>query len=154
MATLILMRCTDDRKKINKHPAPLTGDIQCAIKDNSSIINPVMIISKERLGDQWAAANYANIPDYGGRYYFINNIEVMTGGRIALHMTVDPLMTYAGELMSTSFMVARSEVKGSPYFIDAEKALQGNKVVYYDILGNIPQDATGNKYVLTVAGGF
>lgn len=154
MAKLTLMKCTDDRKKINKKPAPLTGEIQCAMKDNSSIINPVMIISKERLGEQWAEANYANIPDFGGRFYFINNIEVMTGGRIAFHMTVDPLKTYAGELMSTSFMIARSEKKGSPYFIDAEKALQGNKVVDYDILGNIPQDTTGNKYVLTVAGGF
>ena len=77
-----------------------------------------------------------------------------TGGRIAFHMTVDPLKTYAGELMATSFMIARSETKGSPYFIDAEKALQGNKVVDYDILGHIPQDTTGNKYVLTVAGGF
>lgn len=154
MAKLTLMKCTDDRKKINKNPAPLTGEIPCAMKDNSSIVNPVMIISKEKLRDQWADANYAYISDFGGRYYFINDTETMTGGRIAFHMTVDPLMTYAGELMSTSFMVARSEVKGSPYFIDAEKALQGNKVVDYDILGNIPQDATGNKYVLTVAGGF
>lgn len=154
MAKLILMKCTDDRKKINKNPAPLTGEIQCAMKDNSSIINPVMIISKERLGEQWAEANYAYISDFGGRYYFINDTEAMTGGRIAFHMTVDPLKTYAGELMSTSFMIARSEVKGSPYFIDAEKALQGNKVVDYDILGHIPQDTTGNKYVMTVAGGF
>ena len=154
MTKITLMHSTDDRKKINKNPAPLTGEIPCAIKDNSSIINPVMIISKNKLGDQWAGANYANIPAFGGRYYFINNIEAMTGGRLAFHLTVDPLKTYAGELMSTNFMIARSETKGSPYFIDAEKALQGNKVVDYDILGHIPQDATGNKYVLTVAGGF
>ena len=148
-----LMINSQDRKKINKTPSNLGSEITCNLKENTSLFSPTMLVNKAGLGKDWASANYAYIAEFGGRYYFIDNIEAMTGGMLAFHMTVDPLKTYAGQLMGTAFMIARSESDGSPYFIDAEKALQSNKIVEYQILGHIPQDQTGKKYALTVAGG-
>lgn len=154
MVSMQLMINSDDRKKINKHPANLGSALSCYLKEDTSIIKPTMIVSKDTLGENWASANYAYIPDFGGRYYYIDDIEALTGSRLAFHMTVDVLKTYADQLMGTSFLVARSETNGSPYFIDAEKALQSTKIVDYEILGPIPQDTTGNKYVITVSGGM
>lgn len=149
-----LMKNSQDRKKINKNPSNIGKPISCILKENTSLFSPTMLVSKEALGGNWASANYAYIPDFGGRYYFIDNIEAMTGGMMAFHLTVDPLKTYAGDLMGTAFMIARSESDGSPYFIDAEKALQSDKVVDYQIIGHIDQDQTGNKFAITVAGGM
>lgn len=154
MVTMQLMICEDDRKKINKSYAEI-GSVQCALKDDTNLFSPIMIISKEALGKNWANANYAYIGDFGGRYYFIDNIEALTGGRMAFHMTVDVLKTYSGALMGTAFMIARSEDINSPYFVDTEKILQSKKLIYYtDPLGHIPQAATGNKFTITVAGGI
>ena len=154
MVEMQLMICEDDRKKINKSPAVI-GTAACTLKENTSLFNPTMIVSKNSLDYRWAKANYAYIGDFGGRYYFIDNIEALTGGRLAFHMTVDVLKTYSGALMGTAFMIARSEDLNSPFFVDSEKILQSKKLIYYtDPLGHIPQSATGNKFTITVAGGL
>ena len=85
---------------------------------------------------------------------FMEEAKALTGGRLAFHLSVDVLKTYASILMETAFMIARSEDLNSPYFVDAEKLLQSKKLIYYtDPLGHIPQSATGNKFTITVAGG-
>lgn len=156
MVTMQLMINTDDRKKINKKPANIGNALPCYLKDDTSIFKPTMVVSKDKLGKDWASANYAYISDFGNRYYYIDDIEALTGGRMAFHMTVDVLKSRAAQIMSTPFMIARSEDLNSPYFVDAERMLQSKKLVYYKKLtgtSNIPQAATGNKYVITVAGG-
>ena len=153
MVTMQLMINSDDRKKINKAPADIGGALNCYLKENTSLFKPTMVVTKSALGENWASANYAYIPAFGGRYYFIDDIEAMPGDRMAFHMTVDVLKTYSGAIMGTPFMIARSEDINSPYFVDSERLIQSKKLVYYKRLGNITQSTTGNKYTITVAGG-
>lgn len=153
MVNMQLKINSQDRKKINKTPANIGSPIGCYLKDDTSIIKPVMIVNKDRLGENWASANYAEIPEFGGRFYFIDDVEALTGNRMAFHLTVDVLKSYYSDIMNTPFMIARSEDLNSPYFVDAEKVIQSKKLVYYKKLGNIPQATTGNKYTITVAGG-
>ena len=155
MAGVLFNINNDDRKKIKKKFAENVAPVECVLKENTSIFSPVMIVSKDRMGENWAKYNYAKIPDFGDRYYFIDNISAETGGRLAYHMTVDPLMTYAQTLLNTSFFIARSETKNSNYFLDTEKAIEVKKIMDFPKphLGVIPQDSTGNKFCITVAGG-
>ena len=154
MARVYFMFNNEDRKKITKSPADLFS-AECIFKEDTSVFSPTMIISKSAAGAQWAQANYAYIPDFGGRYYFIDNIIAETGGKLAYHMTVDPLKSYAAQLLATSFFIARSESINSKYFLDTEKALEVKKVIdYRGPFGNITQSDTGNKFCLTVAGGM
>jgi hypothetical protein len=142
----------NDRKKINKSTA-LLAEVPCTLKESTSLCHPVMQISKSVLPEGWAQANYAFIEDFGGRYYFIDDVIAATGGIMEFYLTVDPLMTYAGQIMGTSFQIARSEDLNSVYYVDTEKPIQACKFVEKHILGHIPQDLTGNKYTITVAGG-
>ena len=154
MVSMQLMVNNDDRKKIGKNPGNVGSAFSCTLKENTSLLQPTMIVSKAALAENWASANYAYIGDFAGRYYFIDDVEALTGGRLAFHLSVDVLKTYASILMETAFMIARSEDLNSPYFVDAEKLLQSKKLIYYtDPLGHIPQSATGNKFTITVAGG-
>lgn len=156
MSGIYLMKNKQDRKKINKTPEYLSSQqepIDFVMKDNTSIVSPTIRISKAAAGDNWAEINYCHIPKFG-RYYFVDNIIAATGGILELECTVDPLMTYAAQLMNTGFFIARSESINSKYFLDTEKALEVKKVLHFTLpLGHIPQDSTGNKFCLTVAGG-
>lgn len=150
--TMEIRKTENDRKKINKKTA-LLCTVSCQIKEDTSIFQPTMLVSKSALGKDWAVGNYAYIKEFGGRYYFIDNITAMTGDILAFHLTVDPLMTYSGKIMGTAFQIARSEDLNSRYYVDTEKPILQSKFVEKHILGHIPQDLTGNKYTITVAGG-
>lgn len=155
MAGVLFNINSDDRKKITKTFVETVEPIECILKEDTSLFSPVMIVSKDRMGANWAKYNYAKIPEFGDRYYFIDNITAETGGRLAYHMTVDPLKTYAQTLLNTSFFIARSESVNSKYFLDTEKAIEVKKIMDFPKphLGVIPQDSIGNKFCITVAGG-
>lgn len=143
--------CTDDRKRIRKAPSKVAS-ATIRLKEPTNIINPIVYISRETVGETFASVNYAYIPDFG-RWYFIDSIECRAGGVLAFSLTVDVLYTYKDDLLNTSFMVARSQKKSDPYYIDNERALINRRVVTYKKLGKLTQNATGKKYVITVAGG-
>ena len=150
---LYLYTCKDDRKKIRKQMTLVSnGAITMHIKQPTSVINPVIIISSEHIGENWSSINYAYIPDFS-RYYFVDNIECRHDGVLVLTMTVDVLYTYKTDLLNTKFMIARSEKLSDPYFIDTERAIINRRIVTYKKLGKIDQSANGKKYTITVAGG-
>ena len=150
-----LYKCKDDRKKIVKKPAPIVENVLIRLKEPTNIMNPVITMSKVSIGEKWSTVNYAFIPEFK-RYYFVDSIECLNDGLLSLSLTVDVLYTYSDDLLRTRFEIARSEKINNSYFIDTEKALRGRRVVKYLPIGTggIPQSATGNKYTITVAGGF
>lgn len=149
-----------DRKKIKKFQqwSEITpeGGINCNIKEPCNIIEPVLIVQRSRLGENWAKVNYCYIKELG-RYYFIDKPNMLTHDQYELPMTVDPLMSYYDELMNTNFEISRSESVNSTYFIDSEKLILSKREISdgdgaYQF-GMFPEDSTGNKYIMTVAGG-
>ena len=152
MSTISLYNCKDDRKQVVKSPAAIATDISIQIKEPTSIINPVVILSRNSIVKNWASINYAYIPEFG-RWYFVDNIECRHDGVLVLTMTIDVLYTYRTDIMSTQFMIARSEKINDKYYLDNERALINRRIVTYEKLGKIPQ-TSGKKFVLTVAGGI
>lgn len=151
--TISLYKNSSDRKRISKQlGGALATDLPCTLKENTSIINPTIIISASVLGKNIAQANYAYIKEFG-RYYYIDKPIAVTGQMVELVLTVDVLKSYMSGLYGTGFMIARAEALNNGYFIDTEKALQNRKTAYYRILGHITQSITGNRYTITVAGG-
>lgn len=163
MSDIYLYRYNCDRKKIVKH-AP--DDLKTSflseiskitetfrIKEPSSIINPVVTVSKSSVGKDWASVNYAYIPMFK-RYYFVDNITCLHDNLLQLDMHVDVLQSYYSQLLNTTFEIARSESINSEYYIDTEKALLQRRIVTYKKIGSITQSAANTKkYFITVAGG-
>lgn len=157
MSDIYLYTMSCDRKMLRKDtylaevvPGGITETFR--ILQPSSIIRPVITLSRDTVGAKgWAGVNYAYIPSFR-RYYFVNNITARHDGLMELSMEVDVLQTYYSKLLDTQFEIARSESVNSPFYIDAEKVLMNRRVVTYKKIGEIPQ-TTGNKYVITVAGG-
>ena len=161
MSEITLYRCTCDRKKLIKYsPSRHISFLNkigetidsFRIKEPSSIINPVILLSRATVGGDWASVNYAYIPSFN-RYYFVDNITCEHDGLLELELHVDVLQSYYSQLLNTQFEVARSESLNDPYYVDPELALQLRRVIYYRKIGSVPQSAIGNKYALTVSGG-
>lgn len=75
------------------------------LKENTSLMSPTFILKIRELVYN---SNYVYC-DFMKRYYYIDSIEVLTGGRVAIHCKIDVLFTYREEIMSSSAWVVRSE---------------------------------------------
>lgn len=150
---ILFYSTASDRKKINKVLGNEIGSSEAVlIKDNTSVFSPVLELKKPTVGD-WSRVNYAYIPEFG-RYYFVSPPELRNDGIVLVSLSIDVLKTYASDLMTTQFMIARSESLWSRYYIDSEYPLMNRRVVKLVPIGGIPQDLTGKKYTITVSGGF
>jgi len=169
MSQIMIYKCTCDRKKLIKHDpdnkrswlSPICDTIDSfRLKEPVDVLKPVVTISRDTLGKNWAKANYAQIPMFG-RFYFINNPGTLHDGLVTYELSVDPLQSYMGDLLNTPFEISRSESVNSKDYIDPEKAIIQRRVVQYLPAKNaggtaqgVPQSAANTKkYFITVAGG-
>ncbi len=75
------------------------------LKETENELTPDFILNTNSLVYN---ANYF-FCDFTSRYYYITDLEMMTGGRIVLHSRVDVLMTFRNEIMSSSSWVEVSD---------------------------------------------
>lgn len=78
--------------------------IEGTLRDNTSIVNPTIIVQTSGL----ISANYAYIEEFN-RYYFINDIVAINLFLYEISMTCDVLMTYKNEIKNLSAIVSRNE---------------------------------------------
>lgn len=93
--------------------------------------------------------------DFTSRYYYITDMEMMTGGRIVIHSRVDVLMTFRNEILSSSSWV---EVSDKTSDTSDNYDMLHNDFPFrqdYDILGKSATDSifwyanmSGNNIVL------
>lgn len=75
------------------------------LKETENELTPDFILNTNSLVYN---ANYF-FCDFTSRYYYITDLEMMTGGRIVLHSRVDVLMTFRNEILSSSSWVEVSD---------------------------------------------
>lgn len=75
------------------------------LKDSTNLMTPTFILKTQ---DLVYNSNYLYC-SFTKRYYYIESVEAMTGGRVAVHCKIDVLFTYRNEIMSSSAWVVRSE---------------------------------------------
>ena len=138
-----------DKLKMNKSLNLLKTVEKVHIKDNTSIIRPVLELSKDNIEDVISKANYLYISLFE-RYYFIDNI-VFTPKRTAeLHCSVDVLKTYYNSIKGKSFLIDRQEKIYSPMIVDNELPIRSERN-YYRSSVNLFSSENFDKYILSVS---
>lgn len=102
------------RKKTNSTARPhVSGTtISCTLKDNCDMIRPKIALKAETLGvsnitgASPAGYNYAQIPLFGSRYYWVENWE-FTDRQWVAHLVSDPLATWRDEILASTKTVCR-----------------------------------------------
>lgn len=124
MLSVNLMKNTSPVEKIGK--ALISGgSYQCALKDNTSVLRPVIII---KTSDPIYSFNYMHISDFG-RYYFIDDIISLNNNMWEVHAHVDVLETYKTAILSNSAVIKRQEKRFNLYLNDPEfKVLNPEKI--------------------------
>ena len=99
----------------------------CKLKDNCSIINPIIQIAKES-AQAWSLLigfNYAYIPDFN-RYYFVRDIVMESNVICSITLEVDALASWKSQIGSASEYVLRSASSYDGDIIDNLYPTKGN----------------------------
>jgi hypothetical protein len=146
MIDVVLQTSSSPVEKIGK--TLTTGNTySCALKDNCSILKPVIII---RTTDTISAYNYMYIQNFG-RYYFIDDIVTLHDGVWQISAHVDPLDTFMEELMLQDVIVNKQSTKGNKYLNDGSFVSQVNEFnTSYNFSGGFNDSGT---FILICAGG-
>lgn len=141
--TLRLYKNKSDKNVVSKTINQSGSDISGTLREDCSIINPV--ISIQGLTD--LKVNYAYIPEFG-RYYYINNI-VCKGKLYELHMHVDVLMSFGTEILDNTAVISRQQSMYNLYLQDGVFKTYADN--HYQIK-QFPSGFNTQQFIFSVAG--
>lgn len=102
-----LIQSTAERNRLNKKPYfQKTWACEGELKDNTSVINPTIIIKKTTPVPQ-SAYNYLYIGEFK-RYYYIENITSLYENMWQLDCRVDVLMSFAADILATKCIISKT----------------------------------------------
>lgn len=145
MITIDLLNTSDPINKVRKSTsayASFTGDL----KENCSILKPVVTVKHTGA----ILANYAYISTFD-RYYFVDDVTILTNELQQIKLSVDPLYSHAAGLLACPCIVAKNQSDFNLYLNDSNY-----KCLQYPILMAVqfPRgfDLDLSKFVLTLIG--
>ena len=119
----------------------------CIMADNTSVTSPTVIVGGITSLDNISDFNYAYIPQCH-RYYYINDIIALSGGRVKLILSVDVLMTYKTDILSSTQLVTRQKNQGKMYLANADWTLDGRTYLRSQYFNENHFDTQNDTFVL------
>lgn len=123
--------------------------------DTISLLSPAFILASNTT---FYTATHIKCASMGNRFYFINNITLLTGGKMMIYCSIDVLKTYADKIKLCKGTIVRSESIGKPTMIaDSKLPVYTNKrITVCDNFKKTPFSADISNifpYILTTIGG-
>ena len=119
----------------------------CILADNTSVTSPAVIIGGISSLDTISDYNYAYIPQCH-RYYYINDIIALSGGRVKLLLNVDVLMSYKTDILNSTQLVTRQKNKGKMYLANTDWTLDGRTYLRSQYFNENHFDTQNDTFVL------
>ena len=110
---IILYNTTDDNRKLNKALTAIKT-ISVRLKDDTDIMHPVIELDGANLPP---TANYCYIATFN-RYYYINQQGIKIGRDLVLTLSVDVLMSFKAQILTSTVVAARSSKNFNRYLSD------------------------------------
>lgn len=141
-----IYKTENEKNKLNKTLA-LVKELDVKLLNNTDILKPFIEVSNIPL-EELTTANYMYIPDLN-RYYFIDNMELMTGGIVYISGSVDVLMSYMDGILNLRGTVKRAESLKNGYILDEHY----KSVSYSQITTKrFPNSMTQDSFILMTVG--
>jgi len=135
-----------ERKVVGKSLQNL-GNITGVLKGEGSILSPRFIL--ETAGKYLNNCNYLYWQE-AGRYYFIDDVVVMTGGRMMVYCTVDVLQSFAAEIREQLVITDKQLTIGSVYIDDGSWVAESRE--FYSTLNFQNGFNNNGEFILITAG--
>lgn len=155
--TITVYKTSADNRALDKiSTASVVGSAISTIDmpHDNNVLSPTFIVTSN---SNLYTANYVYCATYG-RYYFIDSVTTLTGGRMALKCSVDVLQTYATGIKNCPATIIRAASKGAPtMYSDNKLPIYPTKKTITSITsaetsGSFSADG-GYCYVLNTIGG-
>ena len=138
------MSASGGLKKVHREPTEIARYDNVTFLESTSIENPIFIIGGITDIAEFCNINYAYLPRLG-RYYFVDDITMETGGRVALKCSVDVLNTFSKDIDSMGkTLITRQANKRDLLLPDSMLPLKAEKVTQVLSLGSIGLDNDSN----------
>lgn len=122
-------------------------DFQGVLREQSSIINPVIKLQSTELPD----FNYAYVPDFK-RYYFIVGIRNISTNIWELSLGVDVLESFKSSLANQLVILSDTQITGATNYISGDQWVTNVKT-NTEIIPFPAGLLEGGEYILITAGG-
>ena len=99
-----------DKRKNSTKQATFTNSYTCALKDATSLNNPVFLFQGSWIG--W------NVAKWGDRYYFVDDVVAVHNDLWEIHCSLDVLATYKSKIIASTQFVSYSSVSGDTWLPD------------------------------------
>lgn len=147
-------KCNSDPRVVDKRPYfGVLHTTNILAKDTISDRAPVVVIAATASNTDAPSCNYAY---FGGLYYYIDTVDMLPGGRYALHMRLDVLTSYADSIKNISAVVVRQAGAYYPMLADPAYTKKSNIQVETRQFDRSPFTVNYGSdfcYVLSVIGG-
>lgn len=149
--TCNLYNTSSEKNKVTKALTVVSSINTFKIKENTSIINPVILISKNTKGfTDGVLFNYVWLDLYK-RYYFVTDIKTVANGIVEVSLSVDVLMSFKSQILSLNCIISRQENEYNTYLDDSLFRVYNDYRVQTKAF---PKGFTNEMhYVIAVAGG-
>lgn len=121
-----------------------------ALRNGSSVLNPVITIEPDVPSTAIAVVNYAYIPEFE-RYYYTGDPYTDTNGLWTIPMHVDVLMSFKTGIRNQSAIVARQENVYNMYLDDGWFMAYQNPDIQ-PLYFSQPSPFEAEEYILVIAG--
>ena len=141
---IVLMSASGGLKKVHREPTEIVRLENVTFLESTSIENPIFIIGGVTDIAEFCGINYAYLPRLG-RYYFVDDITMETGGRVALKCSVDVLKTFSPDIDSMGkTMITRQANERDLRIPDTMLPILSTRVTQSYVLGDIGLDNDTN----------
>ena len=111
---VIFYKNSSERNTINKKITQIGSTDVLAVKGQSSILNPTLLLNTNL--NEMLDSNYIYIAEWK-RYYYIDDVVVITGGRCELHCSVDVLESFKNEILNLAVILSDTKVTGATNYL-------------------------------------
>ena len=145
--TITFYNNESDEILVDKKITSISSISNAKIINETDIVNPSIIVSRNFYDSIILKANYLYI-DKLDRYYYINNIS-FDDSMIVIDCTVDVLMSYKNEIRNITCTVTRNENFKNGYLNDDNYNIQAYKQV---VCKMFPNGINNDSIILMTAG--
>ena len=134
-----IYKTENEKNKLNK-TLELVKELDVKLLNNTELLKPYIEVSNITL-EELTTSNYMYIPDFN-RYYFIDNMELMTSGLVYISGSVDVLMSYKDSINKLRGTVKRAEKIKNGYILDEHyKSLAYSQIITKKFPNAMTQDS-------------
>lgn len=140
--TINLGNTSDDIRVLNKRYI-LTDSRECDVYEACTVFAPRLLIN---YSSSLASYNYMEIPGWS-RFYYIEGIDLLPGGRAVIRGRIDALSSYKNKIKDLTVNVERQENLVEPYLPDNSYTFLDT----YDVVARLPSGRTNNSFLQDAA---